>query len=624
MKYTLLIIALLSICHSSFSQKKRKKNKSAIEYDAFISSKDRRIRTSVSLDKKTGEIKLFVFPENAFDQFFPYGDDGVSIDIVQRRQYDCSKPKRTQVDRRPNYKGNFFKTIYRNELLKNKKVRSNMAIISLGYLPSKYRIRDVEVNYFVIRGGVEHDYNWNYNIKQEKLSAFDLPLIYFKPPKSNSILHQAIQNSEIEYSFSFKKNETQFDSLEYNRLYTYFQLNDYKITSFYIKAFSSIEGDTERNANLSYLRAENIINELSHLMAKDVKSFIETGENWDQFYKDIIGTSNEHFLQKPKSDIKSIINKEPEKYESILSKQRVATIKVRLEKLVSYESLNEKESYELFGELVSKDQQEEAYLLQSYIIDKVKNGVYSLDSLNNNIQLPKKKKYVMLYQNFLVLHDDISTYRYMYHLIDSYRKLLEIAPQNPTLIYNLSALLAKNIQYNRNRDHEKEVEQNIAYLQSRGFKKVLLDKLILNRLIILAKTSFKEGKFEISDNYNNRIYNFFTQLDLSEEDKIRMAQHLMYFALGDKAIELLSTEVLKKDCSEDLMFYFINLTIIDNQQTRRPYYSELMQKAVKMNRTRFCHLFNSKNDTYEGVTFQLLDQPVLKKTYCEECASQVY
>ena len=60
-----------------------------------------------------------------------------------------------------------------------------------------------------------------------------------------------------------------------------------------------------------------------------------------------------------------------------------------------------------------------------------------------------------------------------------------------------------------------------------------------------------------------------------------------------------------------------NLTLINKRQTMRPEYRTIMLNAININPGRFCRFFNPR-DT-DGVTFQLLEDDFLRKTYCENC-----
>ena len=70
------------------------------------------------------------------------------------------------------------------------------------------------------------------------------------------------------------------------------------------------------------------------------------------------------------------------------------------------------------------------------------------------------------------------------------------------------------------------------------------------------------------------------------------------------------------DADEDLLFYYLNLTIIDPQKTKTAPYRGILLNAIAKNKPRYCGMFDSFG---KGITFQLLDDPVLFKTFCENC-----
>jgi len=71
------------------------------------------------------------------------------------------------------------------------------------------------------------------------------------------------------------------------------------------------------------------------------------------------------------------------------------------------------------------------------------------------------------------------------------------------------------------------------------------------------------------------------------------------------------------DVDEDLLFYYLNLTLIDNKLINRPDYRAILLNAININPSRYCALFNSSSKG--GITFQLLDNKFLRDTYCENC-----
>lgn len=113
------------------------------------------------------------------------------------------------------------------------------------------------------------------------------------------------------------------------------------------------------------------------------------------------------------------------------------------------------------------------------------------------------------------------------------------------------------------------------------------------------------------------IYQTYVPLKLNDNDLVNLAKYFSHYSKFDWATTLLSSRVKSIDASEDLLFYYLSLTIFNTRNTASVPYRTMMLNAVNQNRKRFCGLFNS---SYEGgVSFQLLEDPNLKKTYCENC-----
>lgn len=96
-----------------------------------------------------------------------------------------------------------------------------------------------------------------------------------------------------------------------------------------------------------------------------------------------------------------------------------------------------------------------------------------------------------------------------------------------------------------------------------------------------------------------------------------MAKYFVGYQKYTWAIALLKPYLNDIHTSEDLLFYYLNLTIIDSKMVGTASYRTLMLNAINKNQSRFCELFNATFDG--GVTFQLLDNLYLRETYCENC-----
>jgi hypothetical protein len=126
-----------------------------------------------------------------------------------------------------------------------------------------------------------------------------------------------------------------------------------------------------------------------------------------------------------------------------------------------------------------------------------------------------------------------------------------------------------------------------------------------------------QGDFVNKDKSLKYIYSNYKYVPLSDLDHLSLAQYFASYAKYDWATKLLEKKVKSVDIDEDLLFYYLNLTLIDEKMTIRSDYRTIMLNAYNINPLRFCEIFESS--IKGGVTFQLLENEYLKKTYCENC-----
>ena len=126
--------------------------------------------------------------------------------------------------------------------------------------------------------------------------------------------------------------------------------------------------------------------------------------------------------------------------------------------------------------------------------------------------------------------------------------------------------------------------------------------------------------YDAKDDSIDFIVDTYENFDLSNYDYLSLAQFLNYYSNKDDAIDLLDEKVRTITVDEDLLFYYLNLTITNKYNVASNNYRTMMLNAINMNEKRFCKIFNaSLND---GVTFQLLENEYLRKTYCESCVNE--
>jgi len=145
----------------------------------------------------------------------------------------------------------------------------------------------------------------------------------------------------------------------------------------------------------------------------------------------------------------------------------------------------------------------------------------------------------------------------------------------------------------------------------------LIERLIINFHIVKSDVYYRKGDYNTKDFSVDYINKTYKNIVNSDNDYLSLAQYLSYYANTDKSVALLKNKVKSIDVDEDLLFYYLNLTLIDKTLTVKSEYRTIMLNAININKSRFCRLFNSVENG--GVTFQLLEDKYLRKTYCESC-----
>ena len=141
--------------------------------------------------------------------------------------------------------------------------------------------------------------------------------------------------------------------------------------------------------------------------------------------------------------------------------------------------------------------------------------------------------------------------------------------------------------------------------------------MMVNFQIIKAENLMQKRDYKNKDksvSYINKNYNKFP---FSNYDYLSLAQFFSFYGNTKMAVKLLENEVKTIDIDEDLLFYYLNLTIVDKNFTQTSDYRTIMLNALNMNKDRYCRLFNQFGQG--GVTFQLLEDQYLRRTYCESC-----
>ena len=569
--------------------------------------------------KEGDKLYFEVTDKNWATKLFRKSGDGIAIDVVSKSRYDCGK-----VIEDVQIRGTVLKPVYAKQLVRGfKPSPGNRFRTFVGSIPENLKDEELEFNILFLNNKVLCRYQRIYNLESYPWELLDMG-VYL-----DSLTHKSknITNSKdkfitkykkLKFVIPFEKNKSEYLPEDIKSLYDSLKLTDFNIKKINIKAYSSIEGSLERNLELQESRANSIAKSMQSFQKPDIVTEISSSENWVEFLNDVAKTKYKDFRELSKKEIKQkVVGTVSIELEMYLKSHRKAVIILDLEKIDKYREMSTEKLISIFNDFVLKDKIEDALVVQNSIFKKIIKEK-SPDKLRQ-LNVPKQLKYVpLLNKNSIVKY--LINLSYAKVAFDELSKLEKLDPKNQKIKYNL--VVVKFIIWRNNWEPIKSTDfkKEIINLKKYGIKQNLIDRMLVNFHIVKAEKNMRARKYDEKDKSVEFITDTYQNFELSSYDYLSLAQFLNYYSNKDEATYLLDDKVRTITVDEDLLFYYLNLTITDELSVATKDYRTMMLNAFNMNEKRFCKLFNSSLD--EGVTFQLLDNEYLRKTYCESCVKE--
>ncbi|SFZ89793.1 hypothetical protein SAMN05428642_101565 [Flaviramulus basaltis] len=602
-------------------------------YDIVFSDSDRKQNCKECLktySKKPVEVKFSIIRQNKtlyfeindkhwFDLLFQNQDDGLAIDIVSKDRYDCKleEIEKTQI------KGYLLKPIYSEALKKGLKSKGdNIYSVNVGEVPVSLLNKDLEYNILFLGNKNLCLYNVLYDLDSYESDLLDMGMyldsLTYSTKKIKSIKNEGdfIRRKTLKFVIPFKKNKSEYSQADIKPIYDSLKLTDFNIKAINIKAYSSIEGIESRNIELQKLRGKSIVAALQSFQKPTIETNVSSLENWVELFNDIENTPYKYLSLLTKNEIKEkIAGSISKQMEPIFKNHRKAVVELELVKKDKYSSEMADVLLKRFNSAIEVYNLENAKEIQNSIFEKLKFEETSLHILQK-MEIPKK-------EIFAKIMNKNAAFRYMLderQALVSYNELLEIeklVPKAGEIKYNLVAVKIKLWSSNAIDIDDVELLREINLLKKYDIDKSLILKMIVNFHMIICEKFMKNRDFDNKDKSVELINKSYKKLTLTDYDYLSLAQFFSYYSNDKLAIDLLESKARSIDIDEDLLFYYLNLTIINKQLTKDPNYRTVMLNAINVNAERFCKLFNYIDAG--GVTFQLLEDEYLRETYCESC-----
>ena len=557
-----------------------------------------------------------------FDKFFQKSSDGIAIDIVNRKNYSCSK-------KTPAYhwsgKGFLLPPVYLKDLRKNSFVTSgNELIVRIGQVPDHMTDEEIEYNILFISNKYVCKMTNMIDLPSYKWELLDMGMYLDTISYSGNLLGgdstttYQVHSMRLKFIVPFEKNKYEFSPEDVKPIYDSLNFSDYFISRIEIRAFSSVEGSEEKNKILQNKRCESLVSAIQSYQKESIVTKIETSENWVEFLNDITGTPYQYLSTLTKQEIKKKLEDKhlSNSLESYFSTHRKGVLIFDLEKKNSLRNSNDQELKRLFNLSISERNIQRAKEIQEAILEKVKDHSVP-ESFLGQLEIPKQSEFGALLNN----HEAFSALmnqKDVYESILAFEDLKDIFPDDGKIRYNIVALKFRAWLDGRlDIVTPVEMKKEIEGLKKYKIAPQLINRMLINYNIIVSEQAMMERDYPKKDNALKYIYNNYKKAVNTPEDILSLAQYFVAYAKFDWGVSVIEPYVKAIDGDEDLIFYYLTLTLLKPKITSKPDYRKVMLNAININKSRFCRMF----DTYGtgGVSFQLLDDAFLKKGYCENC-----
>ncbi len=586
-------------------------------FQAFA-QKPKEVGFSIKMDR-TNTLYFEVNDKKWFNLLFKNAGDGIAVDVVSKDRYGCLEvlPELQQI------RGELLKPVYAPELKKTlRPAENNKFRARVGRLPDSYKTKEVEFNILFLTDKNLCQYYTIFNLESYQWDLLDMGMyldsITYKTKLSAKVKDDqySLKQKTLTFTIPFEKNKSIYSQEDIKPLYDSLRLTDFNIKKIDIKAYASVEGNAERNLKLQQERASSIVKAMQAFQEPTIETKVSTSENWVEFLNDITGTNFDSFKSLTKAEVKQKLTgstaRELEKY---LRNHRKAVVRLELERIDKYKDMATEVIIGLFNQAIGDDNLDEATTLQNSIFERLKGKEANPDVLSS-MEIPRQLKYAPFFNKN-------SAFRYLKderNLLIAYKELQELeklAPKDKRIKYNIAALKMRIWRYNVEPVKQENFKNELLNLKKYGINQRLINRMLVNYHIIKSELYMRARDYANKDKSVAYIVANYKNVPLQDYDYLSLAQFLTYYADLKAAENLLQPKMKTVDVDENLLFYYLNLTLVNKEIIQNPEYRTIMLNAINLNKERFCRLFNASNEG--GVTFQLLEDDYLHDTYCESC-----
>jgi len=553
--------------------------------------------------------------------------DGLAIDIVLKEQFPCNGPN--IIDYNRVNKGYMLKMVkapklFAKNTIKDRRESKRKINVKIGTLP-KNLPEHYEMNLLIIqdkhvcRSITKTFINEGSIVYSDAIELLADTVIIGK-----SEYIPTAETANLNFRIPFERNKAQYRPEDIEPFLKKLREPDFIINNIEINAFSSVEGTDATNKSLQTRRAESIVSALKSRQQDDFVSSIKTGDNIEDFKRDVKGTEFEKMANMSISEIQNHIssNRLHKKMEPILANHRYADIKMQ----ITYDISGKKEELFVlnrFNKSIEENDLVNALSIQKFIFRKVMKGEYSQQAVFGQ-EIPEKPEYAGLLMNKLWLSGLLMNKLWLEKFIknedineeycDRIDYLYNMSPDNAYIKFNWLYCKIINESFN---DENKiiETQKLISELYATQLRKETIDKLNLEyQFKIIQTLDTTETPHPLLLASLDTIKAIIDVKETNWQNALKMANVFTRYGDYNFAVKMIEPYIKNKHVFEELLFTYIGLSSFSGYRMYTRNFTIACQKAAKMNKERFCSLIKDK-----VLSIQIFENPDVKKIYCESC-----
>lgn len=460
---------------------------------------------------------------------------------------------------------------------------------------------------------------YNFYDKLNRLKPYFLPVVFEDMPmlpdtQTAKTSEPFVEYKTLRWNIPFERNQFDYRQADIEPFIDSLNEPKFTIREITITAYSSVEGDSAKNAELQQKRAASIVKVLeAQQSGSKIKYTVKQGDSWSIFKKQILLTNYYYLADSTQAYVRQRLSKDTaltRKIEHLLQAERYATIEMNVSFDLKKLAEDEYWAYRITKAIEKKDVKR-ALSNQTALIKLYREGKISYEKFMA-VPIPSDKKYISLLNNkYLFTREEKE-------LQKRFEELSELDPNHPIVKYNyLVAKLNTTAKMDDNaRREELQILSSLFTSLTANAIPAELYNTLRSRFHPVFNDNRRSKKQETYKNVkelsqNSPLLEALALADYyAEQKRFDIAAQILFDHYAEVSDE--NKALAREYCLR--MLYFGKAS---GNEAFEKQYAGVFKKLQRTNPEVFCEIFSKAR-----VSFKFFENLHIKKLYCDACGSK--